>query len=36
MTIEERLDKIENLLAVLVERQTIKDWYDHAEFAGLA
>jgi len=36
MTIEERLDKIESMLAVLVERQTIKDYYEVEEFARLA
>ena len=35
MSIDERLDRIESLLAVLVERQTIKDWHDIAEFARL-
>lgn len=35
MTIEERLEKIESLLAVLVERQTIKDFYEIEEFARL-
>ena len=35
MTIEERLDKIETLLVVLVERQTVKDWYEVEEFARI-
>lgn len=35
MTIEERLDKIESLLAVLVERQTVKDYYSTDEFARI-
>ena len=35
MSIEERLEKIESMLAVLVERQTIKDFYEVEEFARL-
>ena len=35
MTIEERLEKIESLLAALVERQQVKDWYTTEEFARL-
>jgi hypothetical protein len=35
MSIEERLEKIESMLAVLVERQTIKDYYEVEEFARL-
>ena len=35
MTIEDRLDKIESLLAVLVESQTIKDYYSTDEFARI-
>jgi hypothetical protein len=35
MTIEERLAKIESMLAVLVERQTVKDWYTTFEFGEL-
>jgi hypothetical protein len=31
----ERLDRIEAALAALVERETIKDWYDTDEFARL-
>ncbi len=33
MTVDERLEKIEAMLAVLVERQTIKDFYEVEEFA---
>jgi hypothetical protein len=33
MTVEERLEKIEAILGVLVERQTIKDFYEIEEFA---
>jgi hypothetical protein len=32
---DERLIRIERMLAVLIERQTTKDWYDVAEFARL-
>ena len=32
MTVEERLERIESMLVVLVERQT-KDWYSTEEFA---
>jgi predicted site-specific integrase-resolvase len=35
MTVEERLEKIEELLSVLVERQTVRDWYTTAQFARL-
>jgi predicted site-specific integrase-resolvase len=35
MTLEERLSKIESMLAVLVERQTVKDFYEVEEFAKL-
>ena len=35
MTIEERLDRVEKLLVVLVERQTVKDWYTTAEVAAI-
>jgi len=35
MTIEQRLEKIEAMLSVLVERQTAKDYYEIEEFAGL-
>ena len=34
-TIDERLDRIEQMLAVLVERETVKDYYDIDEFARL-
>jgi len=33
MTIEERLEKIERLLTVLVERQKVQGWYTTHEFA---
>jgi hypothetical protein len=36
VNIEERLDRIESLLTALVQRQTVKDWYDVDEFAALA
>ncbi|HYV37929.1 MAG TPA: hypothetical protein VE988_19750 [Gemmataceae bacterium] len=35
MTVEERLEKIESMLVVLVDRQTIKDFYEIEEFAKL-
>lgn len=35
MTIDERLEKIEAMLTVLVERQTVKDFYEIDEFAKL-
>ena len=35
MTVEERLEKIEAMLTVLVERQTVKDFYEVEEFAKL-
>src|SRR6202035_4019772 len=35
MSIDDRLDKIESLLLVLVERQQTKEWYTTAEFARL-
>ena len=35
MTIEERLENIENMLAVLVERQQVRDWYTTEQFAQL-
>jgi hypothetical protein len=35
LALRERLEKIEALLEVLVERQTIKDWYSVEEFARL-
>jgi hypothetical protein len=36
MTIEERLENIESMLAMLVERETAKEWYSTAEVAQLA
>jgi hypothetical protein len=33
--LDERLDRIESMLASLVERQTIRDWYSTDEFARL-
>ena len=33
MTLEERLEQIEALLAVLVERQTVREFYTTHEFA---
>jgi len=33
MTLEERLDKIEAMLVVLVERQQVREWYTTEEFA---
>ena len=33
MTVEERLEKIEALLTVLVEGRTVKEWYTTAEVA---
>lgn len=35
MTLEERLTKIEAMLAVLVDRETAKEWYSTDEFARL-
>lgn len=35
MTLDERLERIESLLAVLVERQTVRDWYSIEEFSRL-
>jgi hypothetical protein len=35
MGIEERLERIESMLAVLVDRQTVKDFYEVEEFARL-
>lgn len=35
MTIEQRLEKIEAMLVVLAERQTVKDFYEVEEFAKL-
>ncbi len=33
MTLEERLEKIEAMLVVLVERQQVREWYSVEEFA---
>ena len=33
MTVEERLEKIEFMLAVLVERQQVRDWYSTEQVA---
>jgi hypothetical protein len=33
MTVEEKLDKIEAMLALLVERQQVREWYTTLEFA---
>ncbi len=35
MTTDERLEKIEAMLVVLVERQTVRDWYSVDEFARI-
>jgi len=35
MTLEERLEKIECLLIVLVERQQVREWYGVDEFARM-
>lgn len=35
MSLEERLDRIEAMLLVLVERQTVREWYATEEFARL-
>ena len=35
MTIDERLEKIEGLLAALVERQTVREWYTTEQVAQL-
>jgi hypothetical protein len=35
MTVEERLEKIEAMLAVLVERQTVREWYTTGQVAQL-
>jgi len=34
MTVEERLEKIEGMLAVLVDRQKVKEWYSVDEVAS--
>ena len=33
MTVEERLENIESLLGLLVERQQVREWYSVEEFA---
>lgn len=33
MTLEERLEKMETMLTMLVERQQVRDWYSVEEFA---
>jgi predicted site-specific integrase-resolvase len=35
MTLEERLEKIEAMLAILVERQQVREWYTVEEFARI-
>jgi hypothetical protein len=35
VTTDERLEKIEAMLVVLVERQTVRDWYSVDEFARI-
>ena len=35
MTLEERLEKIEAMLLVLVDRQTVREWYSVEEFARI-
>ena len=35
MTLDERLERIESLLSALVERETIKEFYEIEEFARL-
>ena len=35
MTVDERLEKIEAMLAVLVERQQVREWYSVEEFARI-
>jgi hypothetical protein len=35
MTLEERLEKIESMLVVLVDRQQVRDWYSVEQFAQL-
>jgi hypothetical protein len=34
MTLAQRLEKIESLLAVLVEREQVREWYTTHEFAA--
>lgn len=35
MTLEEKLDRIEQLLVVLVDRQQVREWYSVEEFARI-
>ena len=35
MTLDERLERIESMLAVLVERQPVREWYSVEEFARI-
>lgn len=35
MSIDERLERIESLLALLLQRETAKEWYSTDEFAKL-
>ena len=35
MTVEERLEKIETMIALLVERQQVREWYSVEEFARI-
>lgn len=35
MTLEERLERIETMLAVLVERQQVREWYSVYEFSRI-
>jgi hypothetical protein len=35
MTLDEKLDKIESLLVILVERQTVREYYTTEQFAQL-
>jgi hypothetical protein len=35
MTLEQRLENIEAMLAVLVERQQVREWYSAEEFARI-
>lgn len=36
MTLEDRLERIEAMLAVLVERQQMREWYSVEQFAQIA
>ena len=35
MTLDERLENIESMLALLIQRQQIRDWYSVEEFARI-